>query len=113
MIDPIKDAPDWIARSAAAKARLVAEFGYRGEDFIVVADRDEHEASMNWSAVYPTGWNRHGWLRSIPYGVTLWWPAGTDFSGEAYDADDPLFILSECEFWRDVTPEQIAEMLQP
>lgn len=48
-----------------------------------------------------------GWLREdlIPAGLVVHWPAGTDPSGEAYDAEDPILYLQEVEFWASYTPE--------
>jgi hypothetical protein len=67
------------------------------------------------SGLYPRRWADHmhngalgGWVaeRSIPDGLTLYWPKGVDHNGEAYDADDPILLLAELQWW-DTMPDEV------
>ncbi|UUV43614.1 hypothetical protein RCKAI_42 [Rhodobacter phage RcKai] len=113
----IETAAEWIARSAEARDKLIADQVARPTDFHVVQPGDD--PTLAWATIYPEAWGERivrdpadgslicGWVRedAIPVGLVLYWPAGTDSSGEAYDADDPILYLQEVELWASYAPE--------
>ena len=119
---PYADTADWVARTHAAAERLIAEHNYRREDFVTIGEDDD--VTLDFSpGQMPDDWGEHvrrdedgtvvsGWVREdcVPVGLTLFWPQGTDWSGEAHDPLDPEWLLRDIEFWMQMTTEEIRAL---
>jgi len=94
----------WITLSKRCRAELVEKHRFNPDDFCRVGD---DKPSMNWSGMYPREWRypfKHteaNWLKdsAIPAGLIVHWPRGTDYFGEAYDANDPAYMLADVQYW--------------
>jgi len=121
----ITSAQDWIEQAQKAKEILIAEHGLREADFLTIETREDAEsACLGWCGDYPEAWGEHirksddgkliisGWLKAscIPKGLVVYWPEGTDFNGEGYDATDAVQYLSETLFWQNISDEEMRDM---
>lgn len=119
-VSRIVNHPDWVGRGKTARDLLVAAYGYRARDFVVVdaALRDSIGISLGWRPEYPRDWQdqfmgqRWNWVaeRAIPLGLHLYWPEGVDFTGEGYDAADPIFLLNEVLFWELMSDDEFRQL---
>lgn len=114
--------PDWIARTKTARDLLIAAHGFRSDDFVTVdaSLRDDVGISMNWCPTYPRAWRDcflgrpRNWIaeEAFPLGLTLFWPSGLDICDEAYDPQDPIFILAEVLFWENMTEAEFRSLCE-
>lgn len=108
---------DWIARTHAAAFELIHRHRYREADFVVVTEEMSRQGiSLSAASFYPSSWCERfssfgsSWVRRVDAGVTLHWPDGTDYWGEAYDATDPICLLAEVRFWESLTDEDMRRL---
>lgn len=111
---------DWISRTKTARDLLVGAYGYRANEFVTIDDSLRNDGiCLGWHHAYPRSWRDSfrgrplSWLAesAIPTGLTLYWPDGIDITGEGYDADDPIFVLSDVMLWENLTDEDVKAML--
>jgi hypothetical protein len=107
---------DWVEKTAKAAETLIKEHGFHPSCFHVCTI--ESEPSLSWCEDYPENFKdiflgkTRDWIsREVAVGVTLHWPDGVDFCGEAYDPQDPIDILAELEFWKSPESEDWARKM--
>lgn len=110
VIDPnISSAADWVNRSAAAKTLLIERHNFKDSDFYEVTEDDD--PSLDGWCKYPQAWiKRSGFVaeKAIPRGLVIYCPEGVDYWGEPHDERDPIYLLSDIEFWANMTCDEIA-----
>ena len=109
----ISTSDEWRRRTEAAKGFLIQRHGHKETDFYTVSESDE-PCLYGWSK-YPASWiARSGFVadHAIPRGLVLHCPPGVDMSGEAYDDNDPIYLLAACEFWASRTDDEIRALCE-
>ncbi|WP_366655314.1 hypothetical protein [Fodinicurvata sp. EGI_FJ10296] len=126
---PYKDSADWIERSRIAAEKLMAEHRFRSEDFVTVTEAGDVEPCDVTLDIdpgrMPLEWGEYvrrdedgtvvsGWVREdcIPIGLTIFWPDGLDCCGEAHDAADPEYLLSDVEAWENLTDDEMRALCE-